>query len=143
MFLPLARSCNTILVGFHGRLAHLETIHSHVHLHLVVGLVSHLWLGGTPSAAHLRVFLLLANVGNSRIKVLPERLNTCLILALVLLLVAQSDLVSFVIDVRCELLLVQVVDYAINGRVFSRCRANMHGRLFGRTESATSFLLAL
>ena len=60
---------------------------------------------------------MLANVRNRRVKILPERLHTRLVFPLVLLFVAQTDLVGLIIYVRRELLLVQIVDYAIHGLV--------------------------
>ena len=62
---------------------------------------------------------MLADVSDGRVEILPKRLNACLVFAFVLFFVSQTDLVSFIVNVRRELLLVQVVDDAVNGLVFA------------------------
>ena len=111
------------LIGLNRTLAHLETIHSHVHLHLFGGLVPHLWLRWSPCAPHLfccrRVLFLLADVRDCRVEVLPERLYAGHVLALAHLFVAQTNFVGLLVNIRRELLLVKVVNNAVNWIVFS------------------------
>ena len=86
MLLSLASHPDSILIGFDGALPHLEAVHSHIHVHLVVRLVSHLRLRWAPSTSHRYdawVLFLLADVGYGRIVVLPERLDASMVLALV------------------------------------------------------------
>lgn len=100
-------------------MAHLETLHSLVHLHITVvdGPVSYLRLGGAPSTAiHVlfRVFLLSADVFDCWVKVLPERFDGRHILSLAHFLVLFTCHVHVMVDVSCELLLVQVVDQSVS-----------------------------
>ena len=111
MLFSLAGHAKTILIGFNGALPHLEAVHRHVHR--VVRFVPHVGLRWASGTSHLGVLLLLANVRYRRVVVLPEWLNTSLVLALVKLFVAQADLVSLVVYIRRELLLVQIVDNAV------------------------------
>jgi len=100
-------------------MAHLETIHSLVHLQITVvdGPISYLRLGRASSAAiHVGfwVFLLSADVFDCRVKVLPERFDSGHILSLAHFFVPFASLVHVMIDVSCELLLVQVVDQSVS-----------------------------
>ena len=83
MLFSLASCPNTILFGFDRALSHFEAVHCH--MHFIVRLVPHLRLRRASSSTHLGAWILLlfANVRYSRIVVLPERLNTGLVLALV------------------------------------------------------------
>ena len=81
MLFSLAGHADAILIGFNGALPHLEAVHCHVHR--VVRFVPHMGLGWASGATHLGVLLLLANVRYCRVVVLPEWLNTSLVLALV------------------------------------------------------------
>ena len=81
MLFSLAGHTSSILIRFNGALAHFEAVHRHVHR--VVRFVPHVGLGRASGAPHLGVLLLLANVRYRRVVVLPEWLNTSLVLALV------------------------------------------------------------
>ena len=99
------------LFRFYRTLAHFETIHSLVHLHLLAGRVPHGRLAGAACLSKsFWILFLLADVRDSGVEVLPERFDTCLILALAEFFVSETDLVLLVIQVSCELLFVKVID---------------------------------
>ena len=81
MLFSLAGHANAILIGFNGSLSHLEAVHRHVHR--VVRFVPNVGLRWASGTSHLGVLLLLANVRYRRVVVLPEWLNTSLVLTLV------------------------------------------------------------
>ena len=107
-----------LLTRLNLSVAHLEALHSLVHLHITVvdWPVSYLWLGWASSAAihgGFRVFFLPTDVFNCRVKVLPERFDSGHILSFAHFLVPFACLIHVVIDVSRELLLVQVVDQSV------------------------------
>lgn len=151
MFITLAAGAGSYvsMIRLHRALAHLEAGVCLMHLHLFGRLVSHRWLAWTSLALHLAlwVLLLLADVSDGGVEVLPERLDARHVLLLAQLLISQSNLVSLVVYVRSELLLVNVVkDAAVRGSVLAAShrvsRTHVHGRFLSRAESTALLLLA-
>ena len=116
----LAGHAQSILIGLNGALAHLKAVHRH--MHRVVRFVPHVRLRWASGASHFGILLLLTNVRYRRVVILPKRLNTSLVLALVELFVAQADLVSLIVYIRRELLLVQVVNDSVRWVVLASRR---------------------
>lgn len=130
-------------------MTHLEVLHGLVHGHALLRVVAKSGLAGASlslvcfvDASICWVLLsLLANVRDRRVKVLPERLSVRDVLPAAQLFVSLALTISLVIDVRRELLFVQVVNDAmcwIRTIHVGRVRlSHLHWRFFCRLEGPT------
>lgn len=118
VFLSLTHGTKLIsLIRLDGALAYLEIVASLIDTKFLAVSVSHHRLARSSSSPHfisIRVLLLLTDVSDCRIEVLPEGLHTGDVLPLVKLFVAQSNLVSLNVNIGCELLSIQIVDDSVN-----------------------------
>ena len=122
--------------------AHLEVLHGLVHRHALLRVVAKSGLAGASLSlvrlvdASIRwvVLSLLANVRDRRVEVLPERLSVRDVLPTAKLFVSLALTISLVIDVRRELLFVQVVNDAMcwirTIHVSRVCLSHLHWRFF-------------
>ena len=114
MFFSLTNSTKLIsLVRLNRALAYLEIVESLVHTEFLAISIPHHRLARSSSSPHfisIWVFFLLTDVSDSRVEVLPEGFHAGDVLPLVNLFVAQSNLVSVVVNICGELLSVQIVD---------------------------------
>ena len=79
-------------------------------------MVAHVGLAGSACPPHApnRLLFFLADVCDSRVEVLPEGFDTCLILLLAQFLIAEANLVLLFVEIRRKLLCVQVIDKAVH-----------------------------